>query len=75
MCNKNVAKSSIMCKIKYKSEDTKMYTREDILRLAKESDVRYVRLQFTDMLGTVKNVEIPLGNLDRALDNDIMFDG
>lgn len=75
MCNKNVANSSIMCKIKYKSEDTKMYTREDILRLAKESDVRYVRLQFTDMLGTVKNVEIPVGNLDRALDNDIMFDG
>jgi len=52
-----------------------MYTREDILKLAKESDVRYVRLQFTDMLGTVKNVEIPVTNLSRALDNDIMFDG
>ena len=52
-----------------------MYTREEILKLAKESDVRYVRLQFTDMLGTVKNVEIPVTNLSKALDNDIMFDG
>ena len=52
-----------------------MYSRSDILRLAKENDVRYVRLQFTDMLGTVKNVEIPVSNLEKALDNDIMFDG
>ena len=53
----------------------KNYTRTDILRLAKENDVRYVRLQFTDMLGTVKNVEIPVTNLERALANEIMFDG
>ncbi len=52
-----------------------MYTREDILKLAKDNDVRYVRLQFTDMLGTVKNVEIPVTNLHKALDNDVMFDG
>ena len=44
----------------------KNYTRTDILRLAQENDVRYVRLQFTDMLGTVKNVEIPVTNLERA---------
>ena len=53
----------------------KNYTRTDILRLAQENDVRYVRLQFTDMLGTVKNVEIPVTNLERALANEIMFDG
>ena len=53
----------------------KNYTRLDILKIAKESDVRYVRLQFTDMLGTVKNVEIPVTNLERALSNEIMFDG
>ncbi len=53
----------------------KEYTRLDIIREAKENNVKYVRLQFTDMLGTVKNVEIPATNLERALSNEIMFDG
>src|SRR5690554_668065 len=53
----------------------KDYTRLDIIREAKENNVRYVRLQFTDMLGVVKNVEIPATNLERALANEIMFDG
>jgi len=53
----------------------KNYSRLDILRLAKENDVRYVRLQFTDMIGTVKNVEIPVTNLEKALANEVMFDG
>jgi glutamine synthetase len=53
----------------------KEYTRLDIIREAKEKNVKYVRLQFTDMLGTVKNVEIPATNLERALSNEIMFDG
>ncbi|MGM9926342.1 MAG: type I glutamate--ammonia ligase [Bacillus sp. (in: firmicutes)] len=51
------------------------YTREDILRLAKEENVKYIRLQFTDILGTIKNVEIPVSQLGKALDNDMMFDG
>ncbi|OES43523.1 type I glutamate--ammonia ligase [Domibacillus iocasae] len=51
------------------------YTREDIQRLAKEQDVKYIRLQFTDILGTIKNVEIPVSQLDKALDNKMMFDG
>jgi glutamine synthetase len=53
----------------------KNYTRLDIIKEAKENNVKYVRLQFTDMLGTVKNVEIPATNLERALSNEIMFDG
>ncbi len=53
----------------------KNYTRQDILKMAKENDVKYIRLQFTDMLGTVKNVEIPATNLERALANEVMFDG
>lgn len=51
------------------------YTKEDILRIAEEEDVHYIRLQFTDLLGTVKNVEIPVSQLKKALDNKIMFDG
>lgn len=51
------------------------YTNEDILRMAKEDEVRYVRLQFTDILGTIKAVEIPVSKLEEALDGQIMFDG
>lgn len=51
------------------------YTREDIIRMAKEENVRYLRLQFTDLLGVIKNVEVPISQLDKVLDNKIMFDG
>ncbi|MBO8155142.1 MAG: type I glutamate--ammonia ligase [Bacillaceae bacterium] len=51
------------------------YTKEDILKKIKEENVKFIRLQFTDMLGTIKNVEIPLSQLDKALDNKMMFDG
>ncbi|MFE6796831.1 type I glutamate--ammonia ligase [Paenibacillus chitinolyticus] len=54
---------------------TVSYTKEDILRIAKEENVRFIRLQFTDLLGTIKNVEIPVSQLQKALDNKMMFDG
>ncbi|WP_087972689.1 type I glutamate--ammonia ligase [Oceanobacillus rekensis] len=49
--------------------------REDILKKVKENNVQYIRLQFTDLFGTVKNVEIPISQLQKALDNQMMFDG
>ena len=51
------------------------YTKEDILRLAKEQNVRFVRLQFTDILGCMKNVAITINQLERALNNECMADG
>ncbi|WP_020062978.1 type I glutamate--ammonia ligase [Bacillus sp. 123MFChir2] len=51
------------------------YTKEDIFSLAKEENVKYIRLQFTDLLGSIKNVEIPVSQLTKALDNKMMFDG
>lgn len=51
------------------------YTKEDILALVKENDVKFIRLQFTDILGHLKNVAITASQLDKALDNKIMFDG
>src|SRR5574344_1042794 len=51
------------------------YTKNDVLRFAKENNVKYIRLQFTDMLGSIKAVEIPASKLEEALDNKIMFDG
>src|SRR5690625_593330 len=50
-------------------------TKEEIFKQIEEENVRFIRLQFTDMLGTIKNVEIPLSQLDKALDNKMMFDG
>lgn len=49
--------------------------RERVMELVKEENVRYIRLQFTDILGTIKNVEIPVSQLTKALDNKMMFDG
>jgi len=50
-------------------------TKEEVLRKADEWGVRFIRLQFSDVLGIVKNVAIPRSQLEKALDNDIMFDG
>ena len=46
-----------------------------ILKNASEHNVKYVRLCFTDIHGIIKNVEIPVGKLEDALDNKVMFDG
>lgn len=51
------------------------WTKETILANAKEMNVRYVRLMFTDITGTIKNVEIPVSQLEKALNNQVMFDG
>ncbi|MEK3977853.1 type I glutamate--ammonia ligase [Psychrobacillus sp. FSL K6-2836] len=51
------------------------YTKEDIKKFVQEHEVNFIRLQFTDILGTIKNVEIPVSQLDKALDNKMMFDG
>ena len=48
---------------------------KDILELARKLDVRSMRLQFTDILGVNKNVEIPASQFEKALAGDIMFDG
>jgi glutamine synthetase len=51
------------------------YTREDVIRMCKEQDVEFIRLQFTDILGTLKNIAVTISQLDRALDNQFRFDG
>ena len=50
-------------------------TKQDILNLVEEEDVRFVRLQFTDMLGNMRNMAITTSKLEDALDNLCMFDG
>jgi len=51
------------------------YTKEDIRKFVGEENVNFVRLQFTDILGMIKNVEIPISQLEKALNNKMMFDG
>jgi len=51
------------------------YTKEDIMKMVADNDVRFIRLQFTDIFGTLKNVAITTSQLEKALDNKCMFDG
>jgi len=51
------------------------YSKEDILKIVKEQDVKFIRLQFTDIFGSLKNVAITSEQLEKALDNKCMFDG
>jgi len=50
-------------------------TRAEILKTVDAEKVRFLRLQFTDLMGTLKNVEIPRSQFEKALDGQIMFDG
>lgn len=50
-------------------------TNEEIIQKCKELDVKFIRLQFTDILGIVKNMAIPISQLNHALAGEIMFDG
>lgn len=51
------------------------YSADDIRTIVKEQDVKFIRLQFTDIFGTLKNVAITDEQLEKALNNEIMFDG
>lgn len=51
------------------------YKKEDIFRIVEEEDVEFIRLQFTDIFGMLKNVAITKSQLGKALENRCMFDG
>src|SRR5258708_18795146 len=55
--------------------DLKDATAKDVLALTRSFNVRFLRLQFTDIVGVNKNVEIPSSQFEKALAGDIMFDG
>ncbi|SHE70448.1 L-glutamine synthetase [Caldanaerobius fijiensis DSM 17918] len=50
-------------------------SKEDVLRIARERGVELIHLQFTDIFGIMKNVTIPIEELERALNDELMFDG
>lgn len=53
----------------------KKYTKKEILDIIKLENVRYIKLQFTDMLGTIKSVEVPVSRINDVFAGKIMFDG
>ena len=59
----------------YCSLMTKSNSRREILELCKKERIRFLRLQFTDILGTNKNLEVPASQFEKALDGEMTFDG
>lgn len=51
------------------------YTREDIIRMVEEEDVEFIRLQFVDTFGNLKNMAVTSRQIDEVLDNRCTFDG
>ncbi len=50
-------------------------TRDEIMKIIKEKNVNFFRLQFVDIFGFLKNIAIPKSQIEKALDGKIMFDG
>jgi glutamine synthetase len=50
-------------------------TRDEIMKIIKEKNVNFFRLQFVDIFGAMKNIAMPLSQIEKALDGKIMFDG
>ncbi|MBQ5992641.1 MAG: glutamine synthetase, partial [Clostridia bacterium] len=53
----------------------KHYTKEDIVRIVNEEDIEFIRLQFSDIFGQMKNVAVTRSQIDKVLNNRIMIDG
>ena len=51
------------------------YSREDIIRIVREEGIEFIRLQFMDVFGMLKNVAITASQIEKAVNNQIMFDG
>ena len=51
------------------------YTKEDIIRIVREEEIQFIRMQFTDIFGQLKNVAITASQIEKALNNQIMIDG
>lgn len=52
-----------------------MYTKNDVMALVEEEDVEFIRLQFTDVFGTMKNMAVTANQLENVMEHGCMFDG
>lgn len=53
----------------------KDYTKQDIMELVEDQDVEFIRLQFVDIFGSLKNLAVTTSQLEKVLNNECMFDG
>ncbi|MBQ9648493.1 MAG: type I glutamate--ammonia ligase [Oscillospiraceae bacterium] len=51
------------------------YSKEDVIRIVREQNIHFIRMQFTDIFGQLKNVTLPASQIEKAVDGQIMFDG
>ncbi|MCH3923062.1 type I glutamate--ammonia ligase [Limosilactobacillus sp.] len=51
------------------------YTKDEVRQMVKDEDIRFLRVMFTDLQGKIKSVDLPVSQLDKLMDNKIMFDG
>ncbi len=49
--------------------------KNELLKYVKEEDIKFVEMQFMDILGGVKSVSIPASHLERAIEEGVLFDG
>lgn len=64
-----------MTEFKHVRLDGKQFTKEEIKSLIKEYNIKFIKLQFVDINGQVKNMSVPSEQIDKALNNEIMLDG
>ncbi len=64
-----------MTEFKHTRLDNRQFTREDIKGFIQEYNIKFIKLQFVDINGQVKNLAIPSEHIDKALDNEMMLDG
>ena len=55
--------------------DSKQFSQDDIKGFIKDYNIKFIKLQFVDINGQVKNMTIPSQHIEKALNNEIMLDG
>ena len=72
---RDVKKGKRMRDFSHKPQDGRTYTADDIRNIIKEQNIQFIKLQFVDINGQVKNLSVPAGHIDKVLENEIMLDG
>ena len=50
-----------------------VFTKDEVRQMVKDEDIHFLRVMFTDLLGTIKSVDLPVSQLDKLMDNKIML--
>lgn len=52
-----------------------VFTKEEVHELVEKENVHFLRVMFSDLFGTTKSVDLPVSQLDKLMNNKMMFDG